>query len=77
MPVVVVSSSSSAEVDVVEGGVDRKVRRLLDDQRPLGQREAEARKRSIPADVQHVHQQPIIKRAPIAAHSIEMFSWVA
>ena len=48
LPVVVVSSS---EVDVVEGGVDRKVRRLLDDQRPLGQREAEARQRSVPAYV--------------------------
>ena len=49
--VVLVSSSSPAEVDVVEGGVDRKVRRLLDDQRPLGKGEAKARQRSVPADV--------------------------
>ena len=45
LPVVV----ASAEVDVVEGGVDRKVRRLLDDQGPLGEGEAEAGQRSVPA----------------------------
>ena len=45
LPVVVVSSS---EVDVVEGGVDREVGRLLDYQGPLGEGEAEAGKRSVP-----------------------------
>ena len=39
---------SSAKVAVVEGGVDRKVRGLLDDQGPLGQGEAEAGQRSVP-----------------------------
>ena len=47
LPVVV--ASGSAKVDVVECGVDRKVRRLLDDQGPLGEGQAEAGQRSVPA----------------------------
>ena len=52
LPVVV--ASGSAKVDVVECGVDRKVRRLLDDQGPLGEGQAEARQRSVPTEVQHM-----------------------
>ena len=43
-----VAPVASAEVDVAEGGVDRKVGGLLDDQSPLGQGEAEAGQRAVP-----------------------------